>query len=196
MISGRVVAVCARAAPEGSLEAALLEDVVDLVDGMQQVSGALLAAAGAGDDARRVAWFGMPVIDLADASMTAGAALAAVGNAGADEVSLVCPDAPDLPPLLVGKLFSALTSYDVAVCPADDGRLVALASRLPAPQWLVETGVGLDDSDSLERLRRAAPRRGLQVGSGWHRVRGIDDARALDPGLEGWEATRTWVAQH
>ena len=76
----------------------------------------------------------------------------------------MCPDAPDLPALLLGKLHSALTSAEVAVCPADDGRLVALATRLPAPEWLRETAATLDDDDAVRRLRAQAPRRALHVG--------------------------------
>ena len=114
--------------------------------------------------------------------------------AGADEAALICADAPDLPPLLVGKLFSALTAADVAVCPAEDGRLVSLAARLPAAEWLEVIAVDLDDPDALSRLRAAAPPRALVVGAGWHRVHGVADAMRLDPGLEGWEATRAWLA--
>jgi len=76
------------------------------------------------------------------------------------------------------------------VCPADDGRLVALASRLPVPEWLRASAVTLDDDDAVRRLRATAPRRALHVGPGWHRIRGREDAGRLDPGLEGWEATR------
>ena len=189
----RVVAVLAPADAEpGSFAAAMLEDVVDLVAEMQQVDGALVTTTAGRDAAAAVAWPGMPVL-VAD-STDVDAALAAVRAAGADEAAVVCADAPDLPALLVGKLFSALTGVEVAVCPADSGALVAVASRLPVPTWLVELGLSVDAADALDRLRAAAPRRGLQVGSGWHRVRTPDDVVRLDPGLEGWEATRLWLA--
>jgi hypothetical protein len=174
-----------------SLEAAMLEDVVDLVAEMQQVEGALVAVADVESAARQVAWPGMPVLVVAAASIDAG--LGTLVEAGADEGALVSADVPDLPALLIGKLFSALTSAEVGVCPADSGALVALASRLPAPSWLVELGLALDARDALETLRAAAPRRALHVGSGWHRVDGVADAMRLDPGLEGWEATRAWL---
>ena len=184
----RVVAVLAAAASD-PLSLAMLEDVVDLVEAMREVDGALAVPAGADDRVRAVTWPGMPVIDVP----VGGAAcdvLDAVAGIGADEACLVCPDAPDLPALLLGKLHSALTSAQVAVCPADDGRLVALACRLPAPEWLCAAGIGLDAPDVVRRLRAAAPSRALHVGPGWHRIRDAADAERLDPGLEGWEATR------
>lgn len=189
----RMVAVHATAlVAADTLEAAMLEDVVDLVAEMQQVDGALVAVGTAEGAARAVAWPGMPVLLAADATVASG--LTALGEAGADEGALVSADVPDLPALLIGKLFSALTSAEVAVCPADSGALVALASRLPAPAWLTALGLTLDPPDALDRLRAAAPRRALHVGSGWHRVRGVADAMRLDPGLEGWETTRAWLA--
>lgn len=190
----RIVAVHATApVVADSLEASMLEDVVDLVAEMQQVDGALVAVADAESAARNVAWPGMPVVLAADATIEAG--LAALAEAGADEGALVSADVPDLPALLIGKLFSALTSAEVAVCPADSGALVALASRLPTPEWLAGLELSLDMPDVLDRLRVAAPRRALHVGSGWHRVSGVADAMRLDPGLEGWETTRAWLAR-
>lgn len=175
-----------------SLQAAMLEDVVDLVAEMQHVEGALVAVGPAVEAARAVAWPGMPVLVATDATVESG--LAALAEGGADEGALVSADVPELPALLIGKLFSALTSAEVAACPADSGALVSLASRLPAPVWLTELGLSLDAPDALDRLRAAAPQRALHVGSGWHRVTGLADAMRLDPGLEGWEATRAWLA--
>ena len=189
----RVVAILAtEAIAPDSLAAAMLEDVVDLVAEMRQVDGALVATAAGEAAARSVAWPSMPV--LAVEAVDLGAALDALAGIGADEAVVVCADAPDLPALLVGKLFSALTSVEVSVCPAEGGELVALASRLPAPDWLAALELTLDATDALDRLRAAAPRRGLQIGSGWHRVPTPDEAAQLDPGLEGWEATRAWLA--
>ena len=192
-MSTRIVAVrVTQVTPPGSLRAAMLEDVVDLIAGMQQVEGALVATTATGDAAGEAAWPGMPVavVDTDDTP----ACLAAVHDLGADEVALVCADAPDLPALLLGKLFSALTSVEIAVCPAEDGSLVALAARVPSPDWLAAAAVTLDTPDALSALRAVAPSRGLVVGSGWHRVRTPADAMRLDPGLEGWEATREWLA--
>ena len=175
----------------GSLAAAMLEDVVDLVAGMQQVEAALVVAPGGEASARAAAWPGMAVLT---ASAGVLPALVALEQYGADAVALVSADAPDLPPLLVGKLFSAVTTTPVAVCPSSDGSVVALAATLPAPPWLAD--VDVDAPDALVRLRAAAPSRGLHVGSGWHRIRDDSDTHRLDQGLEGWEATRDWLATH
>lgn len=186
----RVVAVRVAAGLDpGSLAAAMLEDVVDLLEGMQQVDAALVASTDGAASARAAAWPGMPIV-VADGG--AFAALSALADHGAGAAAIVSADAPDLPPLLVGKLFSALTTMPAAVCPSDDGSLVVLAAALPPPDWLADAD--LDAPDALARLHATAPSRGLHVGSGWHRVRSEADARRLDEGLEGWEATRTWLA--
>ena len=185
----RRVAAVLTAADADPLALAMLEDVVDLVEAMREVEAALAVRAGAPDAVRAVTWPGMPVLDVAaDADICA--VLDAVAGLGADEAAVVCPDAPDLPALLLGKLHSALTSAQVAVCPADDGRLVAMVATLPPPDWLRELALDLDATDAVRRLRAAAPRRALHVGPGWHRIRSAQDADRLDDGLEGWEATR------
>ena len=184
----RLVAVQAATATD-PLALAMLEDVVDLIEAMREVDAALAVPGGADAAVRAVTWPGMPVVDV-PAGPTLCDVLDALAAAGADEAAVVAPDAPDLPALLLGKLHSALTTAEVAVCPADDGRLVALAARLPAPDWLRSSAATLDDTDVVRRLRAQAPRRALHVGPGWHRIRGPEDAERLDPGLEGWEATR------
>ena len=174
---------------------ALGEDVVDLVSGMQEVEAALVVEASYAVQARTTVWPGTAVCELAD-GFGLPDALGALAAIGADEATLVAADAPDLPPLLLGKLHSALTTAEVAVCPADGGGLVALAARLPVAAWLGEADAGrsvlsdLGGSEILSTLRRVAPRRMLHVGAGWHRVRGRADLARLDPGLEGWEVTR------
>jgi hypothetical protein len=137
----------------------------------------------------------MPVCAMTD-GVTLVDVLDALADLGADEGTVVAGDAPDLPPLLLGKLHSALTGAEVAVCPADGGGLVALAARLPVPGWLRSTDIPVnpDSEEILSALRRVAPRRGLQIGPGWHRIRGPADVVRLDPGLEGWEATRALLS--
>src|SRR5881227_1237216 len=121
----RVVAVrVASPVDPGTLAAAMLEDVVDLAAGMQQVEAALVAAPAGEATARAAAWPGMAVLTAAGGLLTE---LAALERYGAEAAAVVTADAPDLPPLLVGKLFSALTSWPVAVCPSSDGSVVALA---------------------------------------------------------------------
>lgn len=190
----RVVAVLAvaphGAAPPGvddvAFAAAMLEDVVDLVTAMQQVDVALAAPLGCLDVARRVVWPGTPVLTVPD-DPTVVDVLDAVA---AEEGVVVCADAPDLPPLLLGKLHSSLTTAEVAVCPAEGGGLVALAARLPAPAWLRTPPTRLDADDALRALRARAPAHALHVAAGWHRVRASTDVARLDLGLEGWDATR------
>src|SRR5947209_3996730 len=184
----RVAAVLASPATD-PLALAMLEDVVDLLEAMRELDAALVVPEGADEAVRAVTWPTMPVLTVPLAADVC-AVVDAVAGTGADEVAVVCPDAPDLPALLLGKLHSALTSAEVAVCPADDGRLVAVAAAVPPPEWLRTAVVGLDTPDAVRRLRAAAPRRALHIGPGWHRIRGVEDSDRLDPGLEGWDATR------
>jgi hypothetical protein len=66
--------------------------------------------------------------------------------------------------------------------------LLAVAARLPAPDWLPD--LDLDTADEAH-LRAAAPRPGqVAVTAGWHRLRGPADLARLDVHLEGWESTR------
>ena len=190
----RRLGVVLTAADADPLALAMLEDVVDLLEAMREVEPVLAVRAGAPDAVRAVTWPGMPVVEVA-ADTDVCAVLDAVAALGADEAAVVCPDAPDLPALLLGKLHSALTSSQVAVCPADDGRLVALVSTLPVPEWLRALEIGLDTTDAVRRLRAAAPRRALHVGPGWHRIRSAHDVDRLDDGLEGWEATRALLGR-
>jgi len=171
---------------------AMLEDVVDMAAAMPQAEAALAVVGTAGERAAAVAWPGMARHAVASAAAIDVFTAAAVGDDCA--VVLVAPDAPDLPPLLVGKLFSALTSAEVAACPADGGGLVALGARLPLAGWLRELAPSLNAPDVLANLQRAAPPRAFSVGPGWHRVRRAADTARLDEGLEGWDATRAWLA--
>ena len=107
---------------------------------------------------------------------------------------MVAADAPDLPGLLVAKPFSGMATAAVGAVPAEGGGLVVLATRLPAPGWL-PPDVDLDTADAVDRLRSTAPRRrDLVVAAGWRRLRTPADLRGLDPGLEGWEATRALLS--
>jgi hypothetical protein len=99
-------------------------------------------------------------------------------------------DAPDLPRLLVGKLFGACEDTQAGVLPSSDGRLVGIAARLPLPAWL--DGVTLDAG--LDWLHARAPVKAVQVGPGWHRLKDPADVARLDPRLEGWYATRALLS--
>jgi molybdopterin-guanine dinucleotide biosynthesis protein A len=200
-VTVRLAAVLAVAVTD-DLSLAMLEDTYEVVAGLDRVGSVLAVCPPEQPDAERVIWPGTPVIRLAEQTVHGGPAalllgtLAGLADLGAEEATVVAADAPDLPPLLLGKLYRALGSADVAVCAAEGGGLVALAARLPAPPWLAQAGVGLDTRDARERLAATAPRRrALGSGPGWHRIRTPDDLSRLDPGLEGWDATRALLAR-
>jgi glycosyltransferase A (GT-A) superfamily protein (DUF2064 family) len=190
-VSSRFVAVLAGravATPPGSDPAefrlAMLEDTYEVVAGLELVTP-VLALTEPDKDAEAITWPGTEVV------LTTGlqALLDQLAALGADQAAVVAHDAPDLPPLLLGKLFRALGSGEVAICPAKGGGLVALAARLPAPPWLKE--IDLDTPDAPSRLRAAAGLPGaVRSGPGWHRLRAPEDLSRLDPGLEGWDNTR------
>jgi glycosyltransferase A (GT-A) superfamily protein (DUF2064 family) len=184
--------------PDEPLRVAMVEDVYETVAALDLVEPVL--ALDADDPVRDILetliWPGTTLVHLppraGDASRTRQT-LDALVAAGADQVTVVAGDAPDLPGLLVGKLHRALGSADVAVLPDSDGGLVALSTRVPLPAWLAaeSAAVDLDHGDAVAELRETARRRtALSLGPGWHRVRSPDDVARLDPGLEGWEITR------
>ncbi|MGH3717035.1 MAG: hypothetical protein ACRDT4_26780, partial [Micromonosporaceae bacterium] len=72
--------------------------------------------------------------------------------------------------------------------------LLGLAAALPAPEWLYALDPDLDTA-TVADLRRAAPRPGtVATAPGWHRLRDAESFARLDPGLEGWDATRTLLS--
>ena len=194
----RVVAVLVRPATQlpADLVAAMLEDVVDLVADTPQVDPALVVAAGAESLADAVAWPATPRVAVSG-DPTLVELLAAVSPLAAFAAAVVVPDVPDLPTLLLGKLFSALAGPPrraLAVCPAQGSGLVAAAISTPGPPGWLDPDTRLDDPDVLERLRADPPTGELVVGPGWRRIRGEADLGTLDPGLEGWEATRALLS--
>jgi hypothetical protein len=175
-----------------SWRAALAEDVADLVGGLAGVEGGVVAAGAEAAWAAGLVWPGAPVFSVAD--VTALAAFDAAARAGHEEAAVLAPDAPDLPALHIGKLFRALGSHPVAVAPAADGGAVAVAVRLPVPDWVRGARPGLDEA-AVQRLRAAAPApRDVAAAPSWHRLRIPADIRRLDPGLEGWDATRALLS--
>ena len=201
----------AAAAPPGidpdAFLAAVAEDTYEVIAGLELVRPVILHT-GLGALANEIAWPGTPVIGLPPGGPVLARAFAALRPYG-DEAVVVAGDAPDLPPLLVGKLLRELGRAPVTVCPAEDGTAVAVAARLPLPAWAAaeldrgdldgaDDGAddGVDDGvDIVRRLRAAAPgRRMVATGPGWHRLRRPADIHRLDPGLEGWEATRALLS--
>jgi hypothetical protein len=184
--------------PDEALRAAMVEDVYETVAALDLVEPVLALDADdpARDSLEAVTWPGTVLVHLPLPSLGVSRtrlALEALVATGADQVTVLAGDAPDLPGLLVGKLHRALGSADVAVLPGSDGGLVGLATTAPLPDWLAaeSAAVDLDDGDAVAKLRTASRRRtALSIGPGWHRVRTRDELARLDPGLEGWEITR------
>ncbi len=181
---------------------ALAEDVVDLLTGLAEVDVLIAAVAADLHLAEAVRWPGTVVLPLPGDRPRAVGALAAAQAAGYDQALVLPADLPDLPALLIGKLFRPLTSRSVVVAavePASPG-LIGLASRLPAPAWLTAYDPDLEVV-GVAQLRDAARTAagtgqpaGLATAPGWHRLRGPDDLGYLDVDLEGWEATRLLLA--
>jgi hypothetical protein len=176
------------------LRLAFCEDVYDVLAGLDLLDAGVAVRAGADRDAvASLTWPGAPIVELGAerARPELIDSLTALAGLGYDQATVVSLDAPDLPGLMIGKLFRALGRADVAVCPAEAGGLVAFAAHLPLAAWVLDAGVDLDTPDALAALGAAAPTRlAVGVGPGWHRVRTPEDLDALDPGLEGWAATR------
>lgn len=174
----------------GQWRAALAEDVVDLLAPLAEATAAIAVTAADRPLAAAVGWPAMPVYEVSEP--TPRAALAAASADGWEQAAVICADVPDLPALLIGKLLRPLSSRAVAVAPADGGGLFGLAARLPVPDWLPDLDAETDDAT---RARRTAPAPSLVTSTpGWHRLRGPDDLRRLDPALEGWEATRALLS--
>lgn len=175
----------ARSAPAGIdpgrwLEA-IAEDTYEMVAGLELVTPVLATSVPGLDE---IVWPGTEIVGIAEDEPVKDV----LGRLKGDQAAVVSADAPDLPPLLVGKLFRELGRARVTVCPAEGGGAVALACHLPAPDW---ADPDPDDPDPVATLRAQAPgRRMVATIAGWHRLRAPGDAERLDPGLEGWESTR------
>jgi len=113
----------------------------------------------------------------------------------ADELVLLPADLPDLPGLVLAKLFKVLHRTDIAIAPERSGNgCAAIGVSLPLADWIPEDAFDLDDNPFV-RLSAIAPRRSRwALAPAWHRLRMPTDVSRLDPGLEGWEETRTLLA--
>ncbi|GAA2589317.1 hypothetical protein GCM10010399_19280 [Dactylosporangium fulvum] len=170
--------------------AALAEDVVDLLAPLPQIQPAIAATEPDLPLAAKIAWPSTRIYQVE--TPTIRAALHAAALDGHDRAAVVLADAPDLPAMLIGKLIRPLSTRALAVAPAHDGGLLGAAARLPVPEWLPELDAEAGD---VATARRAAPEPTMVVSTpGWHRVRGPHDLRRLDPGLDGWEATRSLLS--
>jgi hypothetical protein len=168
---------------------ALAEDVVDLLGTLAEVEPAVAVRAGDRAAAEAVVWPTTRVYELPE--LTSSAIFAAALADGYEQAALIAADAPDLPGMLVGKLLRPLSSRPVSVAPSLTGGLLGLAVRLPVPDWLPALDLGAAPED----VHAAAPGPGqVATATGWHRLTEPAALRHLDPGLEGWDATRTLLA--
>src|SRR5436305_2340111 len=132
----------------------MCEEVLELVADLSIVTAAVLCLSRGDEswlgDVVGLTWPGTVVEQALDESPGEAvlASLALAHARGVDAAAVIAADAPDLPGLLLGKLFRALGSAETAVSAADGGGLVALASRRPVPSWLTAELAGLD-SDAL-----------------------------------------------
>lgn len=170
----------------GKWRTALAEDVVDLLAALAQAEPAI---AGLPEDhavIEEIAWPGMRRYEVP--TRTVLPVLRAADADGFEQAAVIAADAPDVPGMILGKLLRPLETKPVAVAPAGGSGLFGVATRLPAPDWLVDHDL---ESASAMRLRRTAPQPSdVQSTPEWHRLRGPVDLAALDPALEGWENTR------
>ncbi|MFC5830009.1 DUF2064 domain-containing protein [Nonomuraea insulae] len=178
----------AQAAPPGvdprEFLEAMAEDTYEIVAGLELVTPVLITSVPGLDD---IVWPGTEVITIAEGEPLK----TTLRGIQADQIAVISADAPDLPPLLIGKLFRELGRAEITVCPSEDGGAVALACGLPAPAW---ADPDLDAYDVVKDLRDQAPGpRRVATTPGWHRLRTRDDLERLDPGLEGWDNTRALV---
>ena len=113
----------------------------------------------------------------------------------ADELVVLPADLPDLPGMVLAKLFKVLHRTDIAIAPERDGEgCAAIGVSLPLAEWIPDDAFDLDHNP-YQRLSAAAPRRSCYaLAPAWHRLRTPSDLRRLDPGLEGWEETRALLA--
>jgi hypothetical protein len=172
--------------------AALAEDILDVLARLVEAEPAIAATDV---DALKVGWPGLRRYGLARLDVVS--LFRAVAADGFDQAVLLAGDAPDLPGMMIAKLLRPLTTRPMAVAAAHasphvESGLLGLAARLPAPWWLPPVEL---DQLTPQSLRKLAERPAdVAPAPAWHRMRGPDDLARLDPGLEGWDATRALLA--
>jgi hypothetical protein len=171
---------------------ALAEDILDVLARLVEAEPAIAATDA---DALSVGWPGLRRYQLARLDLMS--LFRAVAADGFDQAVVIAGDAPDLPGMMIAKLLRPLTTRPVAVAgahasPETEAGLLGVAARLPAPWWLPAMEL---DQLTPQSLRRLAPRpTDVAPAPAWHRMRGPYDLARLDPGLEGWDATRALLS--
>jgi hypothetical protein len=112
-----------------------------------------------------------------------------------EELVVLTADVPDLPGLVLAKIFRVLHRLDLVVAPQRNGMgCVAIGIALPPRDWLTEDLLDLERNPAAQLPSGRAERRRWTLAPAWHRLRRPDDLAYLDPGLEGWEQTRALLA--
>jgi hypothetical protein len=107
-----------------------------------------------------------------------------------DELVVLTADAPDLPGLVLAKMFQVLHRVDLVVAPQrNGGGCVALGVALPPSDWLTNEVLDLQRCP-VARLRSGVSRSRWALAPAWHRLQRPDHVARLDLGLEGWNQTR------
>jgi hypothetical protein len=182
----------ASAAPPGiepeAFAAACLADTYEVLADLVDVTAGVV---GSTDQTAELLWPGSIRLDPGPGAR----ALVGQIDHRFDEVVLVPSDVPDLPGLVVAKVFKALRRADVCLSPTrgGDGGLVALGLRLPWPSWIT-LELTLEHDPTAELVDLAPRRAAVAVGPDWHRLREPASVHRLDPGLEGWELTRSLLS--
>jgi hypothetical protein len=108
-----------------------------------------------------------------------------------DELVVVPADVPDLPGLVIAKMFKVLHRMDLVVGPERGGTgCAALGVRLPPASWLPDLDL---DEDATALSTHAGSGRHARSPD-WHRLRTPGSVDRLDPGLEGWDETRALLS--
>ena len=194
----RVAVVLARysadsAAPEGinpeAFAAACLADSYEVVADLMDVRSGIAGPDSAGE----LLWPGALHFP-ADISVPT---LAHQLSGEADELVLVPADVPDLPGLVLAKLYKVLHRSDIGIAPERaGGGCAAIGISLPIADWIPDDAFDLDQNP-FSRLSALAPRRSrCTLTPTWHRLRTPADLARLDAGLEGWDETRALLANH
>jgi hypothetical protein len=175
------------AAPEGidpaSFAAASLLDCYEVVADLIGVKSGIAGPPSVAD----MLWPGALHLPT---DITVGAMADQLGGV-ADELVVLPADLPDLPGLVLAKLFKVLHRTDIAIAPERAGAgCAAIGVSLPLAEWIPDDAFDLDHNP-YPRLSTIAPRRSRwALAPTWHRLRTPADVSRLDPGLEGWDETR------
>jgi hypothetical protein len=114
-----------------------------------------------------------------------------------DELVVIPADAPDLPGLVLAKIFKVLHRVDVAIAPQRGGSgCVAIGVAVPLADWIDPDLLDLDGQPHAQLAADRSRRTRWSLAPDWHRLRSPADVHRLDPGLEGWEQTRALLSGH